>query len=136
MFKLTKILNSGINVPEVERIPAVSGINYNVGMAINASAGTAANCTATTKPTHVCAQKLGAGECDFVLCYPISADMLFEAPISASPASVAVGAKLTLALDESGRAYGVTATVTNGVATVIDTCGATAAGDKITVKLA
>ena len=33
-------------------------------------------------------------------------------------------------------AYGVTATVTNGVATVIDTCGATAAGDKITVKLA
>ncbi|MBQ8720374.1 MAG: hypothetical protein IJY65_05015 [Clostridia bacterium] len=136
MFKLIKILNSGINVPELERIPAASGVSYTVGMAINASDGSAANCTATVAPTHISAQKLAAGEKEYVLCYPISRDMLFEAPVTASPASLAVGSKLTLALDESGRAYGVTATTTSGVATVVDLCGAASAGDKLTVKLA
>ena len=136
MFKLIKILNSGINVPEFERIPVSDGVDYTVGMAISAAAGAAASCTASTAPTHICAQMLAAGEKDSVLCYPVSPDMIFEAPISASPIGLKVGAKLTLAIDARARAYGVTATTSGGVATVVDTCGAAAIGDKIAVRFA
>ena len=133
MFKLIKILNSGTNVPEPRRVKN-GGANIVAGCALNYSAGTVVSCTATSVPD--CIAICDAAAADEALVYDITPDMLFEVTVTADPASVAVGNALTLAVDEDGIAYGVTATTSGGVATVYDLAGASAAGDKITVKFA
>lgn len=134
MFILRKILDSGVNVPEVVRVKANASLSYKAGTALVLSSGVAANPTATEKPTHICAEEVGAGKQATMLVYPILPGMIFECAISAAPASVVPGNKLTLSLDSDSRATGVTATVTSGVATVVDLCGAKSAGDKILIQ--
>ena len=133
MFKLTRIQNAGSNVPETIRLPAGASASYVCGEAVKITSGAAAACAATDKPTHIIAERDGAGTDKGILAYRITPDMLFDAPISVAPASLAVGDKVTLALT-SGHAVGVAATTAGGVATVEDLCGASAAGDTVTVR--
>ena len=56
--------------------------------------------------------------------------MVFAVPVSAAPTSLKVGDKVTVNSD----GVQVTATTTNGVATIVSLNGAKAAGDTIIVR--
>ena len=135
MFRLVKILNGRINEAEPVKIKTKSGVAYEYGTALGLDAGVLINCTATTKPLYICGEDAKADEKTEITVYPIDPNQIFEAPISVAPTSVVVGAKVTLALTD-GKATGVTATTTGGVAEVFDVAGATAANDKILVRIA
>ena len=125
MFIVRKILGSRINVPEPEM--HVSGTAITAGMALNLTGGTLAKTTAA--PTHIALADAASGE--QVACYAVlPGTMIFEVPVSAAPTSLKEGDKVTI---DSG-ALNVTATTTNGVATIVDLNGATAAGDTVMVK--
>ena len=132
MFKLLKILNSGVNVPEPVRLPVTASTNFKIGSALTISSGKLANCTATTLPKYIAAQDLTAGEATDMLVYPITDGMIFATKFSVTPTSIVVGNKVTLAL-ESSIAVGVTATTTSGVAEIYNLNGASAAGDTVEV---
>lgn len=135
MFRLVKILNGRINEAEPVKLPASAGVAYSFGSMLALSSGALVNCTATTKPQFLCGEDVGANEKTEITVYPIDANQIFETKISASPASLHVGSKVTLAVNGTA-ADGVTATTTSGVAEIFDLCGAVAAGDKICVRIA
>lgn len=132
MFRLVKILNGRTNQGEPVKLPSTTGESYFCGEALSLSSGKLTKCAPTAKPDFICCEDYTAPASDnrAVTVEPVSAEMIFEVPVSASPASLVVGNKLTLNTD----ALSVTSTITNGVATVIDTCGASKAGDKIQVS--
>lgn len=133
MFKLIKILNSGINVPEVVRLKASAQKSYLAGEALVLSGGTAVAAGATVKPTFIAAANAPKGASE-IAAYPVSSDMIFECTVSAAPTSLSRGSVVTLKLDADSRAIGVSTTTESGVATVYDTLGAKAAGDKLLVR--
>lgn len=133
MFKLIKIINSGVNVPEPIRMPKASGKTVKSGTLLTVINGELSDCGATTTPTYVALADASA-EAPEAICAAINGNMYFDAPITESPASLKIGAKVTLATDGDGAAYALSTTTSGGVATVIDLCGATSVGDKITVK--
>lgn len=134
MFRLVKILNGRINETEPVKLKTKSGVAYEYGTALGLSAGTLINCTEKTKPLYICGEDAKADEKAEITVYPIDPNQIFEVPVSAAPTSLVVGAKVTLALTD-GKATGVTATTTDGVAEVFDVAGATAANDKILVRI-
>ena len=132
MFRLVKILNGRINQGEPVRLPSTAGEQYKYGEALVLNGGKLTKCGATAIPTHICGEDYVAPASDNrdIVAEPVSADMIFEVPFSASPAAVTVGAKVTLDAD----AMQVTATTTSGVATIFDKNGATNVGDKCLVQ--
>lgn len=133
MFKLVKILNSGVNVGEPCHIPADEDSSYYAGTLVKISAGVATNVSATDKPTHLVGENLEFGSKSRILCYPISPDMIFETTFSAAPTGIKNGSKVTLSFT-SAAASSVTATTTSGVAEIYDMAGAKEAGDKVYVR--
>ncbi len=126
MFDLKKILNGRMNVPEPER--HVAGVDIEPGMALTLSAGKLTACTGAKAPTHISMGIAKSG----ALC-PVCAvahDQLYDVPLSAAPTSLTEGDKVTIGTDSMT----VTATKTDGVATIVALNGASAAGDKITIK--
>ena len=126
MFDLKKILNGRMNVPEPER--HVAGVDIEPGMALTLSAGKLTACTGANTPTHISMGIAKSG----ALC-PVCAvahDQLYDVPVSAAPTSLTEGDKVTIGTDSMT----VTATKTDGVATIVALNGAAAAGDKITIK--
>lgn len=133
MFKLIKIINSGVNVPEPVRLAKASETVITAGTALTVSNGLIINCTASVAPKYVAIASAPEGATD-VLCYEITEGMRFEAPTSVAPSAYTFGALVNLATDATGAAYGVGATNTNGVATVVSIDGAQNVGDTVTVK--
>ncbi len=133
MFKIAKILNSGKSVPETVKLPVTASTDYSAGSAVALSGGKAAACTATVKPLYIIAADFKAGDGDYVTAFPVTPDLILEAPVSAAPTSLKVGSTVTLSVSGS-EAVGVTATTTDGVAKIYDLCGAAAAGDKMLVR--
>ena len=132
MFHLTKILNGRANVPECERIPLYSEVTVPYGTPVSIRGGTltVADGTATALPTHILLAD-ASGE-DSVLVAPITGDMIFEVPVTASPAAMAVGTEYLLSSD--GTALSATA-VSSGKrgATLVEKMGAVTAGDLVRV---
>lgn len=125
MFIVRKILGGRINVPEPEK--HVAGTAITAGMALTLSGGTLVK--ATTTPTHIALADAASGE--LVTCYAvIPGTMIFDVPVSAAPTSLKEGDKVTIGTS----ALDITATTSNGVATIVDLNGATAAGDTVMVK--
>ena len=125
MFIVRKILGGRTNVPEPEM--HVAGADITSGMALNLTGGTLVKATAA--PTHIAMADAKSG--DTVACYAVLPGvMIFEVNLSAAPGSIKEGDKVTLGTD----GLTVTATTTNGVATIVDLNGAAAAGDTIMVK--
>ena len=60
MFKLTKINNSRMNVPEPEYLPPTASESFVEGEALVFSSGKLTKATGTTKPTHICLKKYTA----------------------------------------------------------------------------
>lgn len=132
MFKLIKILNSGVNVPELCRLPKDGG-SIKMGAALILNAGAVTSCPATSKPQYIAAQDANT-EQSSVVCYPVAENMLFETKITADPSSLVIGNAVTLAADDDGETVYVSATTTSGIATVTDLSLTKAKGDSITVK--
>lgn len=130
MFRLMYDNAGGRSMGNPLFIPVTVGEDYFMGEALVISGGKATKCGATAKPTHICARDQAAGISDTVLIYPISATMIFEAEVTASPTKLVPGSKVTLSSD----ACGITATTTDGICEIVSLCGAKEVGDKLTVK--
>lgn len=133
MFKLIKIQNSGVNVPEPMILGKSAGIEIKIGEALILEEGLLYPCTATTKPTHVAIRNANYDE-DLAVVYEVNPNMLFETTVDDDPADLKVGEKVTISTDEDGCAVNVSSSTASGVATIVDLMGATDIGDKVTVK--
>lgn len=134
MFRLVKILNGRINQSEPVKMKTTAATAYEFGTALSLSAGALVNCAATTKPLYICGEDAKADEKSEITVYAIDQNQIFEVPVSASPAALTVGAKVTLSLTD-GKASGITATTTNGVCEIFDLNGAEKANDLVLVKI-
>lgn len=133
MFDLKKIENGTTNVGEPYVYPVESGTAVGVGQALVFSAGELVTASGTTKPEYISVGKVGAtDENRDVAVIRVAPDQVYEVSITAAPTSLKVGSKVTISPDGAE----VTATTTDGVATVVNLCGATAVGDRILVRFA
>lgn len=126
MFECKKILGGRINVPEPEVHVAASDVK--AGQALLLSGGFLGNPTEAGAPTHIALADAKGG--NKVACYAVIPGMIFDVPVSASPTAIKAGDKLTL---DKTTWLKVTAT-SGGAAIVVNTNGATKAGDIIQVK--
>ena len=133
MFKLIKIQNSGVNVPEPTILKKSTDNAIKLGEALILEDGLLIACPSTVIPSYValCNAKHEDSE---ITVFEINSNMLFETTVNTTPASLLVGEKVTLACDDDGSTVMVTATTSAGVATIVDLMGASKSGDKITVK--
>lgn len=129
MFRLIKILNSGVNVPETVKLKKSATLDVKMGSAIVIVDGIVTLATPNAKPTHIALSDAGNGTTS-IPCYPVFENMLFETTVNADPSALQVGSKVTI----SANSECVTSTTSSGVATVVELLGAKAAGDRITVK--
>ena len=131
MFKLIKIMNSGVNVPEPVMLQKGER-EISRGEALVLTAGKATPCGTTTAPTHIALANAEVTD-TAIACMAISPNMVFECPITeGSPTLLTVGTKVCLT-QKSGKTVGINGTTTSGVATVHDTLGATLVGDKVLI---
>ncbi|MGM9680193.1 MAG: hypothetical protein ACI3XR_01665 [Eubacteriales bacterium] len=131
MFVLKSIENGRTQAPDPIRLERGAGTAYSAGNALVIENGVASLPTNTTKPTHICISNVKGGDGEELLAYHITPAMVFEVPLSDYTAgNLVIGNKLCLA--SSGQR--VSSVTTGGVATIVDTCGAKAVGDKIFVR--
>lgn len=130
MFKLVKILNSGVNTPEPVHLPKDVGVSLEFGSAVKLSGGKIVAAGAADTPTHIVAEKDASG--DKILVFEISHDMIFETVVTEDPDELLVGDAVTLEIAE-GSAIAVSATE-GGKATVYDLTGCHEIGDSILVR--
>ena len=138
MFDLVKIDEGRINQPEpvflpVGSVAVVKGEALVIGSDLTGSGGAddtgkLVACGATDVPRYI-AMADGAIGAIVPVC-KVRETMLFEVPVSASPASLVIGDKVTIHSD----ALKVTATTTAGVATIVDKREAAASGDLVHVR--
>lgn len=126
MFNLRKIVGGRTNVPEPEC--QVAGADITPGMTLKLADGVLALCVGTETPTHISDCYAKAGENAAV--HAVAHDQVYEVPCGAAPGELNPGDKVTIGAD----GLTVTATTTGGVATIVSTNGAAAAGDTLYVK--
>lgn len=119
----------GGHIPAFEHYPA-DGITPKVGMAMVLSAGKLAIAAGTTKPTHIsmCEREAACADGELIPVVAVNEGLTFAVPASVAN-TVAIGNKVTIATG----GLGVTATTTDGIATIVGKDG-TAAGDLQYVK--
>lgn len=129
MFSLNK--KNDATIPVIKEFPVAEG-TYNVGDAcdLNATSGLMTKVTGTTKPNYICASKGTASASDVLAFNPIYDDCEYVTTFSADASALKVGAKVTIGSDSAQ----VTATTTNGVATIVEKLGTGAVGTKVVVK--
>ena len=132
MFKLLKIENASMNVPEPVFYEVSASEAVAIGEALVLTAGKLTKCGATTKPEFIAMGEKGASDekRSLAVCR-VTPAMLWSVPITAAPSALKPGDKVTINSD----GMQVTVTTTRGVITVEDIGGAAAAGDKITVRI-
>lgn len=133
MFILRKVYNSGSSAAEPTTMFTTPGTAYKYGTALKVVNGKVTNAEETDMPTYIAGETLKADEKRFMICYPILPDMLFEVPVQGNAASVKVGSKLIMYLND-GFADSLYTSTEDGVATVRDTRGATKNGDTVFVS--
>lgn len=133
MFRLIKIENARMNVPEPEYLTATASEAITIGEALVLASGALTKCGATTKPTFIAMAGLSADATDRVIpVCRVEPNQIYEVETAADASAAVVGTKVTLHTD----GLQVTATTTSGVAEIVSTNGAAAAGDKILVRFA
>lgn len=130
MFKLVKINNAKLNVPEMELLPVTASETFVEGEALHIASGLLTKASGTTKPTYIAAKSYVAPATGAQLlpCYRVLPQMVFEAEVTHSATAIAInlGTKLTV----STAGLGVTDVVTSGIATVVDTLDHTTTNGK------
>lgn len=132
MFKLIKIENARQNVPspEFHEVTAEEAVTY--GEALVLSSGALTKCGATAAPAFIAMKDLTAAAADRrIPVIRVESNQVYEVPVQAEPTGLNEGDKVTLHTD----GLQVTATTTSGVVTIISKNGATAAGDKMLVRI-
>lgn len=119
--------NAGKPVEPFYELPATAGEVYVPGEALYIGAtGTATKCSGTTVPQYICQQDITGVAEGVVLASMVNEEQELETEFSASPASLKVGDKVTIATD----GLRVTATTTGGTFTITNILG-TATGDAV-----
>lgn len=132
MFRLMKIENARINVPEPEYLDVTAAEAVSEGEALVLASGKLTKCGATVAPEFIAMASLSAGATKRTIAVcRVEKNQVYEVPVTAAPTSLKVGDKVTLNTD----GLQVTATTTSGVVTIVDLNGATAAGDKVVVRI-
>lgn len=133
MFRLIKYEHGAINVPEPEYYDAKASEAIERGEALTLVDGAVTKCSGATRPTHIAlgAVSAAATEREIAVCR-VDNNQQYEVPVSAAPTALKVGAKVTI----NSTGTEVTATTTDGVATIININGAKAAGDTVVVRFA
>lgn len=134
MFKLKKIMNSCVNVPEPEIVSAQPSLVLSAGSTAYSNTGTLTKGDATTKPTHVLINAKEKGQ-EQALCYRITPDMIFEVEaVGDNVGDICIGDYVCLYL-EGAEGYSKCSDVfEGGVAYVYDNNGATKSGDTLYVS--
>ena len=132
MYKLIKILNARTNVPETVRMTLEEDTAVMRGTAVCIKDGILSAFTekSTMLPTHVVLADANGKE---ILCYAVTPDMVFEIPVSVSPADMKVGTEYLLT--ENGSH--LSATVASGSlrgAHLMNKNGASQKGDTLLVS--
>ena len=128
MFDIFKKNNA--TIPVVKEIPAAAG-TYSVGQTLALDAnGNAAQVAGTNVPQFICAFKGTVTSGTVIAVNPIYEDMEFKTVFSADGSSLKAGTKVTI----STTFDSVTATSTNGVATIVEKLGSGASGTEVIVK--
>lgn len=132
MFRLMKIENARINVPEPEYLDVTAAEAVSEGEALVLASGKLTKCGATAAPEFIAMASLSADATKRTIAVcRVEKNQVYEVPVTAAPTSLKVGDKVTLNTD----GLQVTATTTSGVVTIVDLNGATAAGDKVVVRI-
>ena len=137
MFQLIKIEYGRDNVPEPMSLPVSAGKTITVGMAltIDSTTHTLTPAVGDMSVSYIALENKTTVAGDYLLCYAVYPQMIFEVPLSAYSATTQVlGAQLQIAA--TGDAITATAVSTKYGAKIINTLGAKAAGDHVLVKLA
>ena len=133
MFKLIKIENARMNVPEPVFHEVTEDEAVVMGEALVLTNGKLTKCGATVKPEFIAMADCAADAANRLIPVArVEANQLYEVPVTAAPTSLVEGSKVTLHTD----GMQVTATTADGVVTVENLNGATAAGDTIVVRIA
>lgn len=132
MFKLIKIENARMNVPEPVFHEVTASEAVQLGEALVLTSGKLTKCGATVKPEFIAMADCAATATNRIIPVArVEANQLYEVPVTAAPTSLVEGSKVTLHTD----GMQVTATTTSGVVTVESLNGAAAAGDNIVVRI-
>lgn len=132
MFKLIKIENARMNVPEPVFHEVTASEAVQLGEALVLTSGKLTKCGATAKPEFIAMADCAADAAKRLIPVArVEANQLYEVPVQAAPTSLVEGSKVTLHTD----GLQVTATTTSGVVTVESLNGAAAAGDIIVVRI-
>ncbi len=135
-MKLAKILHSESNIPEsIMHVVGGKAATFRDGTACVITDGVLTACSGDATAKYiVLGDQTTEKNTDEVLVYRVLEAMVFEAELSAYTAStVKAGAKVTFYTD--GNKLTATAATNNG-ALIVDTCGASAAGDTVFCVLA
>lgn len=133
MFKLIKIENARMNVPEPVFHEVTASEAVIMGEALVLASGKLTKCGATVKPEFIAMADCAADAAKRLIpAARVEPNQLYEVPVQAAPTSLVEGSKVTLHTD----GLQVTATTTSGVVTVESLNGAAAAGDIIVVRIA
>ena len=132
MFRLIKIENARMNVPEPVFHEVTASKAVQLGEALVLTSGKLTKCGATAKPEFIAMADCAADAAKRLIPVArVEANQLYEVPVTAAPTSLVEGNKVTLHTD----GMQVTATTTSGVVTVESLNGAAAAGDTIVVRI-
>lgn len=132
MFKLIKIENARMNVPEPVFHEVTASESVVMGEALVLTNGKLTKCGATVKPEFIAMADCAADAAKrFIPAARVEPNQLYEVPVQAAPTSLVEGSKVTLHTD----GLQVTATTESGVVTVESLNGAAAAGDIIVVRI-
>lgn len=115
------IHSTGDHRVPVNKLLPCGAITPKVGMAMVLANGSLAVASGTTKPTHICVEEhqtaVAAGTLIHV--HQVEPDITWGAPLTVAGTNLKEGQKVTISAD----GLGVTATTTDGVATIEKICG-------------
>lgn len=125
------IHSTGDHRVPVNKLLPCGAITPKVGMAMVLANGSLAIATGTTKPTHICVEEHQAAVAAGTLIHvhQVEPDITWGVPLTVAGTSLKQGQKVTISAD----GLGVTATTTDGVATIEKICG-TAVDDTVLVR--
>jgi hypothetical protein len=131
MFEFAKSVGNE-KYPYVVKLPTTAGETYTAGEGLVVTNGALTKVGATAKPTHIAAKGYVApltGNEDLEV-YPVLPHYEYRTTFAADASSVAIGTAVTIHTDGAQ----ITATTTNGVATITKKLGIGAAGTEALVR--
>ena len=119
MFRVSKIMNSGTNQPELFRLPTRENESYLVGTPLIMTAGMLTSPTNSETPEYIAAESASANEKSELLCYKVNDDMIFEATLTSPLSDYTIGKNYPIQPNDYGQGIGVIAADGDGPALLV-----------------